>query len=330
MSTQSNNIPSYANKNTLISQESQAANYKSNNNDINVNKTYTIKFKSNKKFPDQFSDYFYLQDYIDEIKPNNNLSAAFINAKGELILKTIDESKLEYLKAWPNNAFVHGIMEISNQRKYYLALHNVEIKFDVESDRCKNFLKEKYDIDNVLRMIKKSTGLKLPLVKAVTSNKDKFNQVINEGFIRIGHSQIRTSAWKFEPMPIQCFNCQGLGHKSDTCKKEQTCMRCSKKNDHTYKTCPVKDPSLYKCTNCQGNHASCSKSCPKIIEALNKMSEKQAQTMSHKTNQFTRIESASTSHNATNKAHYRSDQPQTYNMLKFIIELFRNFRQISA
>ncbi|RNA09011.1 hypothetical protein BpHYR1_048760 [Brachionus plicatilis] len=43
-------------------------------------------------------------------------------------------------------------------------------------------------IDDVLRMIKKSTGLKLSLVKAVTSNQEKFNQIIQNGFIRIGHS----------------------------------------------------------------------------------------------------------------------------------------------
>ncbi|RNA38671.1 hypothetical protein BpHYR1_008192 [Brachionus plicatilis] len=50
-------------------------------------------------------------------------------------------------------------------------------------------------------------------------------------------------------------------------------MRCAQKNDHTYKTCPIKDPTNFKCIYCHGNHAACSKSCPKIIEACNKLHE---------------------------------------------------------
>ncbi|RNA09006.1 reverse transcriptase [Brachionus plicatilis] len=92
-------------------------------------------------------------------------------------------------------------------------------------------------------------------------------------------------------MPIQCFNCQALGQKSESWKKEKICMRCAKRNDHTYKTCPVSDPKYFKCINCLGNHAACSKSCPKIIEAISKLSEKQAVKSNNKYPLFKRIDS---------------------------------------
>ncbi|RNA01213.1 hypothetical protein BpHYR1_013082 [Brachionus plicatilis] len=63
-------------------------------------------------------------------------------------------------------------------------------------------------------MTKKSTGPKLSIVKAVTSNQEKFSEITKNGFIRIGHTQIRVSQWKFEAKPTQCFNCQALAHKT--------------------------------------------------------------------------------------------------------------------
>ncbi|RNA19710.1 Nucleic-acid-binding from transposon X, partial [Brachionus plicatilis] len=283
---------------------------------------------NNQKFSDQYMDYFELQDYLDKLKPDSSLSAAFINARGELILKTKDESKIDYLRKWPSDAFKYGITQVLKNKKFYLALHIVEIKFDVESEKCKKFLKETYDIDDVLRMTKKSTGLKLSIVKAVTSNQEKFSEITKNGFIRIGHAQIRVSQWKFEAMPTQCFNCQALVHKAESCKKEKTCMRCAQKNDHTYKTCPIKDPTNFKCINCHGNHAACSKSCPKIIEACNKLRDKQSGSSKDKKQEFKKIESSF--NKDTRLGHHQPKAPPTLNILKFIIELFRNFRSISA
>lgn len=64
--------------------------------------------KNNQKLPDHFE----LQNYLDTLKLNNKLSVAFINSKGELILKSKDETKIEYLKKWSNDDFKNEITEI--------------------------------------------------------------------------------------------------------------------------------------------------------------------------------------------------------------------------
>ncbi|RNA15879.1 RNA-directed DNA polymerase from mobile element jockey-like [Brachionus plicatilis] len=244
-------------------------------------------------------DYFELQDYLDKLKPDSNLSAAFINAKVELILKTKDESKIDYLRKWPSDAFKYGITEILKNKKFYLALHNVEIKFDVESEKCKKFLKETYDIDDVLRMTKKSTESDIRKLESV---------------------EIRGNAHSMLQLPRTWTQSRIL--------QKRICMRCSQKNDHTYKSCPIKDPTNFKCINCHGNHAACSKSCPKIIEACNKLRDKQSGSSNDKKQEFKKIESSF--NKDTRLGHHKSKAPPTINILKFIIELFRNFRSLSA
>ncbi|RNA06327.1 hypothetical protein BpHYR1_015248 [Brachionus plicatilis] len=75
-------------------------------------------------------------NYIKELKPNVSILT---------------------LKNCPLNAFEHGIRELTKTKKFYLALHNVDIEFDIKSERAKERLKKEYDIDNTLRMVKKST-----------------------------------------------------------------------------------------------------------------------------------------------------------------------------
>ncbi|CAF1072668.1 unnamed protein product [Brachionus calyciflorus] len=119
--------------------------------------TSTLKFKNNKKFDDKYRDYFYLEEYIKNIKPTVSLVTVYINKNEELIIKTNNKSDIDDLKKWPQNAFDYGITEIVKSKRFYLAFHNVDTKFDIESERVKA-RPEDYDIDNTLRMMKKSTG----------------------------------------------------------------------------------------------------------------------------------------------------------------------------
>jgi uncharacterized coiled-coil protein SlyX len=57
--------------------------------------------------------------------------------------------------------------------------------------------------------------------------------------------------------PIQCFNCQELGHKAFACKKSQTCGRCAE-HGHHHNTCQA---TVMKCVLCRGPHESFSKNC---------------------------------------------------------------------
>ena len=63
---------------------------------------------------------------------------------------------------------------------------------------------------------------------------------------------------QFIPKPIQCFKCQGYGHMANECKNEATCRVCGQ--NHNSRDCTEKTP---KCVNCQGEHRSDDKSCPK-------------------------------------------------------------------
>ncbi|CAF1073956.1 unnamed protein product [Brachionus calyciflorus] len=285
-------------------------------------KSYTIKFKSNKNFPEIYNDYFHLEEYLNKIKPENKITTAFINSD-ELIIKFKDENQLDYLKSWPNEAFGHGITEVIKEKKHYLALHNVNLNFDMNAEKAKKYLKDNYSIDDTLRMVKKSTNEKLTLVKAVMSNTNKFNQIIKDGYINIGQfSRIRVTPWRFGINPEQCFKCLKFGHKQDKCQeKEETCLRCGKKN-HNYKQCKITDQSKFKCINCGGNHAAVSKSCPVLNEAVkNKTKELEDSVLRKKGNSnFVRHESS------FQKTQYPPNL--TTNLLKFIIDLIKNLNEI--
>ncbi|RNA06376.1 hypothetical protein BpHYR1_037258, partial [Brachionus plicatilis] len=155
-----------------------------------------------------------------KLKPNVSLITVYINKNDELIIKTDDQNEAKELKQWPPNAFEFGIYEVVKTKKFYLALHDVDVKFDIESERVKQRLKQEYDIDNTLRMVKKSTGQKLELVKIVTSNQEKFNQMINDKKIRLGSSIVRVSPWRFGVTPDQCFKCLEFGHEISVAANE--------------------------------------------------------------------------------------------------------------
>lgn len=86
---------------------------------------------------------------------------------------------------------------------------------------------------------------------------------------------------------IQCFKCQGVGHKSDSkfCplynSNRSICLYCSK--EHKSKTCTSKvDKALHECANCKSSkvldiklqakgHTSTSKQCPIIKREINRI-----------------------------------------------------------
>ncbi|CAF0942296.1 unnamed protein product, partial [Brachionus calyciflorus] len=315
-------------KNLYNQDNHQELNYDHQINQISTqsNKTFTLKFVSKKKFSDKFRDYYFLEDYIKTIKSNISLLTVYINKKDELIIKTDNQEHLTELKNWPTNAFDFGITEIVKTKKFYLALHNVDVRFDIESVNAKERLKKEYDIDNTLRMIKKSSGQKLELVKAVTSNEEKFNQMINAKKIKVGSCYIRVSPWKFGITPDQCFKCLEFGHNSVNCNNQEKCLRCSEIG-HTHKKCKISDPEKFKCANCGEKHAACSKSCPELIKAVEQKKRKLDQKMIKNNEQFTRVYSNVSKASNDNTTF---NQNSLVNIVKLIIDLFKNPSKATA
>ena len=81
--------------------------------------------------------------------------------------------------------------------------------------------------------------------------------------VSIGYMRYRVSPY-VRP-PLQCYNCQRIGHTAVTCKSKKKCMLCSA--EHNRSDCPLTDPSEYKCGNCGGAHRANHPECPVYKEA---------------------------------------------------------------
>ena len=79
-------------------------------------------------------------------------------------------------------------------------------------------------------------------------------------YIRVGYYRVAVS--QFIPNPVRCYKCQKFGHTKFNCRKNEVCTKCGQE-DHT-DSGECKNEA--KCVNCQGNHASNDKECPKWKE----------------------------------------------------------------
>ena len=79
-------------------------------------------------------------------------------------------------------------------------------------------------------------------------------------YIKVGYYRVSVS--QFIPNPIRCFKCQRYGHTKFHCRKNEVCNKCGQE-DHTDH---VECKNEAKCVNCQGNHASNDRSCPRWKE----------------------------------------------------------------
>lgn len=68
----------------------------------------------------------------------------------------------------------------------------------------------------------------------------------------------------FVAAPLQCYNCQRMGHTAKTCKSPARCMYCG--GAHEKKDCP-KSEENFSCANCSGKHRSNDPSCSYYKEA---------------------------------------------------------------
>ena len=79
-------------------------------------------------------------------------------------------------------------------------------------------------------------------------------------YIRVGYYRVAVS--QFIPNPVRCYKCQKFGHTKFNCRKNEVCNKCGQEDHTDSQECKNKA----KCVNCQGNHASNDKSCPKWKE----------------------------------------------------------------
>jgi hypothetical protein len=76
--------------------------------------------------------------------------------------------------------------------------------------------------------------------------------------IKVGFEHCKVT--RFIPNPLRCFKCQGYGHTSASCKKQQVCASCGS-HDHMHdQQNPCQKTPV--CVNCKGNHTAYSRDCP--------------------------------------------------------------------
>ena len=86
------------------------------------------------------------------------------------------------------------------------------------------------------------------------------NRLLQKQFFDLAGESAYTRVYEPRTGPIQCYNCQALGHKAFACKKQQICANCAQEG-HYHKYCAVEIP---KCTPCGGPHPSYSRNCKKL------------------------------------------------------------------
>ena len=78
---------------------------------------------------------------------------------------------------------------------------------------------------------------------------------------------------QYIPKPLRCLNCQLYGHNTQNCRGKTICAKCSL--NHKTESCTIpsfqsdsqSDATLFKCRNCNENHASGYKGCSAYIKA---------------------------------------------------------------
>jgi hypothetical protein len=85
-------------------------------------------------------------------------------------------------------------------------------------------------------------------------------RLLADGFFHAGGESGVTSTFEYRPRPMQCYNCQEIGHKAFQCKNAQKCAKCAAEGHH-HSSC---DPTIPKCIPCGGPHESYSKNCRKL------------------------------------------------------------------
>ena len=80
----------------------------------------------------------------------------------------------------------------------------------------------------------------------------------------ISINNVRYHVRPYVPTPMQCFNCQRIGHTSKSCRaKTPRCMLCG--GPHLKTACTAQTRC---CINCGGSHGANSRACPRLQTAI--------------------------------------------------------------
>ena len=129
-----------------------------------------------------------------------------------------------------------------------------------------NEFKELLDFNKIThaeaeRMKSKRSGKELPFIKIKSDNPKQAEALISGELVSQKTGIIlRVEEFKTTPSILQCFKCQGLGHKAPDCTKNEKRFVCGEA--HSHKNCQTKKKGSQKCANCRGPHVANYRGCP--------------------------------------------------------------------
>ena len=126
---------------------------------------------------------------------------------------------------------------------------------DIEEDEIVEGLRED-GVTDARKIYFSREGKKVPSATVILT----FGRSTLPKEIKAGYLNIKVDP--YIPNPLRCFQCNRFGHPKDRCKRDATCGRCGSSEHADDRQCQLTP----RCVNCDGEHSSFSKDCPKWKE----------------------------------------------------------------
>ena len=174
----------------------------------------------------------------------------------------------------PSDKIVHELLQVTKLGKWDVTCSGPNAGTDMMKTGVISPVSKNIDLDDLLQFIKiKSSNInqnQQTKIKSIHRLNRKVNnewepslsiKILFEGealpdAVTILHSYYRVRPYVGEP--LQCYNCQRLGHTAKNCKGKERCLLCS--GNHNKKDCDRATNQL--CANCKGGHRANSNECP--------------------------------------------------------------------
>jgi hypothetical protein len=174
-----------------------------------------------------------------------------------------DETELQLIKEAAQKWTVSGLRVLRDQL-YPVKVDNANRSAVLDQDgSIRPEVAEALGKENEVRIAKMAWLSKKNTAKAygsmvvyVTKGSDAVRLLQGQYFHIAGESAY-TSIYEPRTGPVQCYNCQVIGHKAFSCNKTQVCAKCAKEGHH-HRDCLEEVP---KCVPCGGPHESFSRNC---------------------------------------------------------------------
>lgn len=174
-----------------------------------------------------------------------------------------DETELQLVKEAALKSAVSGLRVLRDQL-YPVKVDNANRSAVLDQDgSIRPEAAEALGKENEVQIAKMAWLSKKDAAKAygsmviyVTKGSDAVRLLQGQYFHIAGESAY-TSIYEPRTGPVQCYNCQAIGHKAFSCNKTQVCAKCAKEGHH-HRDCLEEVP---RCVPCGGPHESFSRNC---------------------------------------------------------------------